>query len=543
MGSQKSWWEIHRPTKRKLVQLYGALLYNAHLRGFKEGQIYTGKTKALCVPGFNCYSCPGAVGACPLGALQNAIASSDTRIGWYVLGILLLFGAGLGRTICGWLCPLGLLQELLHKIPTPKGKKNRITRVLSCLKYVILAVFVIAIPFWYGVLHGMPVPGFCKYICPAGTFEGAMGLLAHPGNRQLYAVLGILFTRKFVIMLVIGLCCIFWHRAFCRFICPLGAIYGMFNRISYVGMRVDANLCNHCGSCVRSCPMDIRRVGDHECIHCTKCMRVCHQKALSLKAGKLTLIGPESGGGTSRPETAGTAPDRTAAGSRKKTGRIAWGAALLVLCAALLWFNVLDPSVKTANAALANETAVNHAAGGKETGGDGAGGQGAEEDRTDEKAPAAADGAAMGAEEGMILPDFTAECVDGTEFHLADTRGKVVFINLWATWCGPCVAELPLFDALYREHRDDICVLAIHSPDVTEDVPAFLEKRNLSMPFAVDGEDRALFTLVNGTPTLPQTLVLDREGKVIYNRVGSATAELLEDLYRQASGEDSPGNP
>ena len=70
-----------------------------------------------------------------------------------------------------------------------------------------------------------------------------------------------------------------------------------------------------------------------------------------------------------------------------------------------------------------------------------------------------------------------------------------------------------------------------------------IEVLRLSMPFAVDGEDRALFTLVNGTPTLPQTLVLDREGKVIYNRVGSATAELLEDLYRQASGEDSPGNP
>ena len=482
------------------------------------------------MPGFNCYSCPGAVGACPLGALQNALASSDTRIGWYVFGILLLFGAGLGRTICGWLCPLGLLQELLHKIPTPKGKKNRITRALSFLKYVICAVFVIAIPFWYGVLHGMPVPGFCKYICPAGTFEGAMGLLAHPGNRQLYAVLGILFTRKFVIMLVIGLCCIFWHRAFCRFICPLGAIYGMFNRISYAGMRVDANLCNHCGSCVRSCPMDIRRVGDHECIHCTKCMTVCHQNALSLKAGKLTLVGPENA-------AAGDTGDPAAAANGKKTGRIAWGAALLVLCAALLWFNVLDPSVKTANAALANETAVNHVTGGAGSAGESTGEEGTEENGTDENAPAAADSAAMGAEEGMILPDFTAVCVDGSEFHLADTRGKVVFINLWATWCGPCVAELPLFDALYRDHGDDIAMLAIHSPDVTEDVPAFLEKRGLSIPFAVDGEDRALFTLVNGTPTLPQTIVLDREGKVLYNRVGSATTELLEDLYRQASGD------
>ena len=515
MADVKSWWDTHRPTKRKLVQLYSALLYNAHLRGFGEGQIYTGKAKAVCVPGFNCYSCPGAVGACPLGALQNALASSGTRVGWYMIGTLLLFGVSLGRTICGWICPLGLLQELLHKIPTPKGKKSRITRALTYLKYVFLAIFAGAVPLWYGIMHGMPVPGFCKYICPAGTFEGAMALLGHPGNRRLYAVLGILFTRKFVIMLIIGLCCIFWHRAFCRFICPLGAIYGMFNRISFVGMRVDMDLCNHCGACVRSCPMDVRRVGDHECIHCTKCTSVCHQNALSLKAGKLTLVGPGKGCAPQpRPETAGGAGDTAPAGNEKRTGRIAWGAALLVLCAALVWFNFLDPSVKTANAALANETAVNHVTGG-----------------------AGSAGESTGAEEGMILPDFTAVCVDGSEFHLADTRGKVVFINLWATWCGPCVAELPLFDALYRDHGDDIAMLAIHSPDVTEDVPAFLEKRGLSIPFAVDGEDRALFTLVNGTPTLPQTIVLDREGKVLYNRVGSATTELLEDLYRQASGD------
>ena len=142
MDKQTSWWSRHRPTTRRLVQLYTALLYNAHLKGFAEGEIYTGKSKALCVPGLNCYSCPAAVGACPLGALQNAVAASASRPAFYVVGVLLLFGLALGRVICGWACPMGLLQELLHKLPSPKIRKSRATRVLSHLKYILLAVFV-----------------------------------------------------------------------------------------------------------------------------------------------------------------------------------------------------------------------------------------------------------------------------------------------------------------------------------------------------------------------------------------------------------------
>ena len=94
------WLKDRLPTQRRLIQLYAALLHNAHVKGFITGDIYTGNAKALCVPGLNCYSCPGAAGACPLGALQNAIASSGARTPAYVLGILLLFGLTLGRTIC-----------------------------------------------------------------------------------------------------------------------------------------------------------------------------------------------------------------------------------------------------------------------------------------------------------------------------------------------------------------------------------------------------------------------------------------------------------
>ena len=481
-----------RPSTRRLIQLYSALLHNAHLKGFITGEIYQGKAKYACVPGFNCYSCPGAVGACPLGSIQNALASSGHRAGWYVMGIILLFGVILGRTICGWLCPLGLIQELLHKIPTYKLKKSRITRALSWLKYVLLAVFAMAIPLWYGLRHDIPVPGFCKYICPAGTLEGAISLLSNPNNTGLFGMLGILFTRKFIILLIIGLACMFCYRSFCRFICPLGAIYGLFNRFCLVGVRVDEDRCNGCGACVRGCGMDVRHVGDHECINCARCMDGCAQKAISLKAGRVVLKAP-----------AYTLSEDEET-KRKKGGRIAWGVALAVLCFALVWFNFLDPAVRA-------ETGTGMTVPGQEQ-------------------------TATGFDVGMKLEDFTLTCLDGTEFHLADTRGKVVFINLWATYCTPCVQELPHFDALYREHEGDIAMLAVHSSIVTDDPAEFLSGKGWGIPFAVDTEDDTLWKVVNGSSTLPQTIVLDRNGTVIYNQKGSVTAEVLAALWEKAAG-------
>ena len=488
-----TWWQRHRPTTRRLVQVYSAALYNAHLKGFITGEIYRGKTKAACVPGFNCYSCPGAVGACPLGSLQNALASAGHRAGWYVLGILLLYGVILGRTVCGWICPLGWIQELLHKIPTPKLRKSAVTRTLTWLKYIVLAVFVVALPLWYGLAYDIPLPAFCKYICPAGTLEGAMGLL--PANHDFFSMLGILFTRKYVIMLVIGLACIFCYRSFCRFLCPLGAIYGLFNRFNIIGIKVDTDKCSHCGACVRHCEMDIRRVGDHECIHCGKCMDHCAQGAISLKAGKIVLKGPELPGKETSPK---------AERKRKNLGRVLWGAALAVLCFALLWYNVLSP------APAAREP----------------------EKHWESEAP-------VGYEVGQQLEDFTAECLDGSTFRLADCRGKVVFINLWATWCTPCVQELPHFDALLRE-KDDAVVLAIHSALVTDDPAGYLADKGYTLSFTTDAEDERLFKIVNGSATLPQTIVLNRSGEVVYNKVGSVTMEMLEALYDTAAASGNP---
>ena len=275
----KDWFIKHKPTKRRIIQLYAALLYNANLKGFINGEIYKGATKHLCVPGMNCYSCPGAVAACPLGSLQTALSASDTRLPAYIFGIIILFGLTLGRTICGWLCPVGLGQELLYKIKTPKVKKSKVTHVFSYFKYVVLIAFVVILPLT------VAIPAFCEYICPAGTFEGALGLLPH--KEGLLAMLGPLFSWKFTLLIVIAVASIFFFRFFCRFLCPLGAIYGFFCKVAMLGVKLDQSKCTDCGLCVSVCKMDIKKVGDHECIHCGACISVCPAKAIRWKGEKL----------------------------------------------------------------------------------------------------------------------------------------------------------------------------------------------------------------------------------------------------------------
>lgn len=257
---------------RRLVQVICALLYNCNFTGFAKGSIYKGKLKGVCVPGLNCYSCPGAIGSCPLGSLQTALLSSKYKLPYYVLGMLLLFGVVLGRVVCGFLCPFGLLQELLYKIPSKKLKKNRWTKRLSVLKYIILLVFVVVIPLV------LAVPGFCKYICPAGTFEGGVLLVAM--NEPLRALVGALFTWKMLILILVLVSAVFVFRCFCRFLCPLGAFYALFHKVSVVGMKVDEEKCNGCNACIHHCRMDVKRVGDAECIQCGECIGSCSKCAI-----------------------------------------------------------------------------------------------------------------------------------------------------------------------------------------------------------------------------------------------------------------------
>ena len=105
---------------RGWIQAGATLLTNLHLPNFLKGGLYQGAGKTVCVPGLNCYSCPAASGACPIGAFQAVVGSSKFSFSYYVTGFLILLGVLLGRFICGFLCPFGWFQELLHKIPTKK---------------------------------------------------------------------------------------------------------------------------------------------------------------------------------------------------------------------------------------------------------------------------------------------------------------------------------------------------------------------------------------------------------------------------------------
>ena len=259
-------------SKRRYAQLITAVLYNCNIKGFVTGSIYKGNLKGICSPGLNCYSCPGAVTACPLGSLQTGLLSSRYKIPYFILGTIILMGLFLGRFICGFLCPFGLLQDMLYKIPVPKIKKNKVTRGLTYLKYVILVGFVIIIPLF------KLAPGFCKYICPAGTLQAGIPLVCM--NENLQGMVGILFSWKVFVLAVILLLCIFCYRTFCRFICPLGAIYSFFAPVSVVRVKVDNDKCINCEACTINCLMDVKKVGDRECIQCRDCKAHCPVDAI-----------------------------------------------------------------------------------------------------------------------------------------------------------------------------------------------------------------------------------------------------------------------
>lgn len=276
-NKNKNEWKRHR------IQALWALLTNSYLVGFVQGKIYRGKLKNLCVPGLNCYSCPGAVGSCPIGAMQAVIGSWNFRFAFYAAGFLMFVGALAGRFVCGWLCPFGLVQDLLHKIPFVKKIDTfKGDRLLRRLKYVILIVFVILLPMFLVDVLGQGLPYFCKYICPAGTLEG--GILLVLFNKSMRSALGWLYAWKSVLLIVTVILSVIIYRPFCKYICPLGAVYSVFNPISVFRYRVDKEKCTGCGACAKVCKMQVdpvKNANHPECIRCDACKKACPAKAIT----------------------------------------------------------------------------------------------------------------------------------------------------------------------------------------------------------------------------------------------------------------------
>ncbi len=557
----KNWFIAHKPTKRRIIQLYVALLYNANIKGFFTGKISTAPTKNVCVPGFNCYSCPGAIGACPLGSLQNALGSSKTSTIAYVFGILVLFGLLLGRTICGFLCPMGLLQDLVYKIRSPKLPKSKFTRILSYFKYVLLLVFVFLVPLAYS--QKVTLPAFCQYICPVGTLAG-LGFLPNPNNAGEFVSLGSLFTWKFCLAVIIIVGAIFVYRLFCRFLCPLGALYGFFCKLAMLGIKLDKQKCIDCGLCVRTCKVDIHRVGDHECIQCGACVSVCPTKAISWKGSKFFILENETEikNSTSEKvdlkavmdgqknlsnvlvtvekeserasESVATQNEKSQEKStkkkngllyilRKNNGKgfkiIALTTAIAVLVSALVYFNFIH-----------EETVAD-----------------------------------LTYKVGDVMQDFQAKeffSEDG-KYSLSEDSGKIVVLNFWYIGCAGCESEMPEFGVLAKDerYRDKVSIVVVHSNDedgmygaerlveyngkqmfgiekyiLDNKSKSDIEEQNWdsfysNVKWLIDfNGDKELYLALGGSGAWPMTAIIDGDGVVKFITSSSVDKDLL---YRE----------
>ncbi len=261
-----------------------AVFSNGCLSGFAEGKIYRGPLKKLCFPGMNCYSCPGALASCPVGALQATVGGRGFHFSLYVFGLLAAFGTLLGRGVCGFLCPFGLIQDLLRKIPLPgKLRLRRLPgeKVLRRLKYVTLFLFVLLLPMLVKDPTGRGDPWFCKYLCPVGTLEAGLPLVIL--NEGLRSVIGFLYAWKLAILGALLLLSLFLWRPFCRYLCPLGAFYGFFNRFALYRYTVDTAKCVSCGVCQKACEMDLavwKQPNGVECVRCGACRDACPAGAI-----------------------------------------------------------------------------------------------------------------------------------------------------------------------------------------------------------------------------------------------------------------------
>ena len=276
---------------RRIIQLASAAVLNGYAAGFAGGRIFTGAGKAFCVPVLNCYACPGALGSCPIGSMQTVLGGSRYRFSFYVLGLLMVFGIALGRLWCGFVCPFGLIQDLFGMIPARRIKvAPKVDKPLRYLKYVVLLIFVVLLPLAAKNQYGIADAWFCKYICPAGTLEGGIPLML--ADRQLRALAGALFSWKMLILIVVLIGAVLIPRFFCRYLCPLGALYGLFNRYSFYQLNLDQNRCTGCHTCTQVCPMavEIPTAGDKlvqisstECIRCGRCKAACPAGAIRVK--------------------------------------------------------------------------------------------------------------------------------------------------------------------------------------------------------------------------------------------------------------------
>lgn len=238
--------------------------------------IFASILKFMPCPIMNCYSCPWALSACPIGTIQCLLSIGIVPV--YTVGILSLIGSFFGRMTCGWVCPFGLLQDVVHRVPV---KKINLSEKYTGLRYMFLGlVFLYPISMYLLTHANEKFSLFCK-LCPVGVLEA--GIPYAYANTSFLSQFSWLFYSKIVILVILVGLMTMIKRPFCRFVCPLGALFSPFNSVSKLGLRV-GNDCIKCGKCQKSCPMNIKIYEDPssgKCIRCLECTKVCEKIKLA----------------------------------------------------------------------------------------------------------------------------------------------------------------------------------------------------------------------------------------------------------------------
>lgn len=140
----------------------------------------------------------------------------------------------------------------------------------------------------------------------------------------------------------------------------------------------------------------------------------------------------------------------------------------------------------------------------------------------------------MPIKEGVQAPDFTGELIDGTSITLSELQGKPVIINFWATWCGPCVKEMPAFERLKDDFGDKIGIIAVNCGDDAGTVKDFVEENGYTFPVVLDEEYS--ISMLYPTNSIPYTVVVDAEGRVTHISTGALDADTMYERYKEALG-------
>jgi len=265
--------------KRLISQLVFLVSSNLGALGLKTG---------FCYPFFYCQACPSATSACPIRVLEaSAYKNSVTwKLLLYPLTMIGVTGVITGRAVCGWVCPVGLMQRgtgswarKMSRFKRVKRIKDHFRRVDSYMrysKYVVLVVLVFLTSYFIGF--------YLTDICPVGFLVGTIPVMVlYPGvfTPAFYFPAALIIFVLFIVLVLTV------ERGWCRYLCPVGALLSLFNKVSILHVSVDEKeKCIHCNACVNICPMGVDVYNMHrdpECILCGRCVDVCPKGIIRYK--------------------------------------------------------------------------------------------------------------------------------------------------------------------------------------------------------------------------------------------------------------------